>query len=64
MLETKVVSCQLLCKVAFMGFDLIVMAKFDEKNITILIVNPKIQIPKAKIRGAIDNVKQVFQVSL
>ncbi len=47
-----------------MGFDLIVMAKFDEKNITILIVNPKIQIPKAKIRGAIDNVKQVFQVSL
>jgi 3-methyladenine DNA glycosylase Tag len=64
MLETKVVSCQLLCKVAFMGFDLTVMAKFDEKNITILIVNPKIQIPKAKIRGAIDNVKQVFQVSL
>jgi hypothetical protein len=42
MLETKVVSCQLLCKVAFMGFDLTVMAKFDEKNIITLIANPKI----------------------
>jgi 3-methyladenine DNA glycosylase Tag len=60
MLETKVVSCQLLCKVAFMGFDPTVMAKFDEKNIVTLIANLKIHIPKAKIRGAIDNAKQVL----
>jgi 3-methyladenine DNA glycosylase Tag len=40
------------------------MAKFDEKNIITLIANPKIQILEAKIRGTIDNAKQVFQVSL
>jgi DNA-3-methyladenine glycosylase I len=47
-----------------MGFDPAVVAKFDEKKIATLIVNPRIRIPEAKIRGAIDNAKRVLQVSL
>jgi 3-methyladenine DNA glycosylase Tag len=43
-----------------MGFDPTIMAKFDEKKITILIANPRIRIPEAKIRGAIDNAKRVI----
>jgi hypothetical protein len=37
-----------------MGFDPAIVSKFDEKKITILIANPRIRIPKAKIRGAIE----------
>jgi DNA-3-methyladenine glycosylase I len=51
-------------RVAFMGFDPAVVAKFDEKKIATLIANPRIRIPEAKIRGAIDNAKRVLQVSL
>jgi 3-methyladenine DNA glycosylase Tag len=40
--------------VAFMGFDPAIVSKFDEKKITILIANPRIRIPEAKIRGAIE----------
>jgi DNA-3-methyladenine glycosylase I len=43
--------------VPFMGFDSAIMAKFDEKKIITLIANPRMQIPKVKIKGAIDNAK-------
>jgi DNA-3-methyladenine glycosylase I len=49
-------------RVAFMGFDPAVVAKFDEKKIATLIANPRIRIPEAKIRGAIDNAKRVLQI--
>jgi DNA-3-methyladenine glycosylase I len=49
-------------RVAFMGFDPAVVAKFDEKKIATLIANPRIRIPEAKIRGAIDNAKGVLQI--
>ncbi|CAK9201345.1 unnamed protein product [Sphagnum troendelagicum] len=55
MTNTEVaVSCQLLCRVAFMGFDPAIVSKFHEKKITTLIANPRIRIPEAKIRGAIE----------
>ncbi|KAH8943420.1 hypothetical protein BDL97_13G051600 [Sphagnum fallax] len=44
----------ILCRVAFMGFDPAIVSKFDEKKITILIAKPRIRIPEAKIRGAIE----------
>jgi hypothetical protein len=37
-----------------MGFDPAIVSKFDEKKITILIAKPRIRIPEAKIRGAIE----------
>jgi 3-methyladenine DNA glycosylase Tag len=46
------------------GFDLAIMAKFDEKNIITLITNLRIQIPKVKIKGTIDNAKRVLQVNI
>jgi DNA-3-methyladenine glycosylase I len=49
-------------RVAFMGFDPAIVAKFDEKKIATLIANPRIRIPEAKIRGAIDNAKRVLQI--
>ncbi|CAM6032495.1 unnamed protein product [Sphagnum compactum] len=47
---------------AFAGFDAAVVAKFNEKKITTLIANPRIRIPEAKVRGAIDNAKRVLEI--
>ncbi|CAM6010147.1 unnamed protein product, partial [Sphagnum balticum] len=47
---------------AFAGFDAAVVAKFNEKKIATLIANPRIRIPEAKVRGAIDNAKRVLEI--
>jgi DNA-3-methyladenine glycosylase I len=51
-----------LCRDAFAGFDAAVVAKFNEKKIATLIANPRIRIPEAKVRGAIDNAKRVLEI--
>ncbi|CAM6037306.1 unnamed protein product [Sphagnum compactum] len=50
-------------RVAFAGFDPAVVAKFDEKKIANLIANPRILIPEAKVRGAIDNAKRIVEIA-
>jgi 3-methyladenine DNA glycosylase Tag len=40
------------------------VAKFDEKKIANLIANPRILIPEAKVRGAVDNAKRIVEVCL
>ncbi|CAM6079206.1 unnamed protein product [Sphagnum tenellum] len=50
-------------RVAFAGFDPAVVAKFDEKKIAILIANPRILIPEAKVRGAVDNAKRIVEIA-
>ncbi|CAK9880340.1 unnamed protein product [Sphagnum jensenii] len=47
---------------AFAGFDAAAVAKFNEKKIATLIANPRIRIPEAKVRGAIDNAKRVLEI--
>jgi hypothetical protein len=39
------------------------VAKFDEKKIANLIANPRILIPEAKVRGAIDNAKRIVEIA-
>lgn len=54
----------ILCREVFSGFDPVVVANYDEKKIKSLKSNCNILFNEGKLRGIVDNAKNILKVLL